>query len=203
MPQVCQTSDLKHRLIELLRRKSLRIGRFKLTSGKTSDYYFDAKLTTLDPEGAYLSAKLVLDEIVRRGIRAKAIGGLTLGADPIVAAVAAISFAERKRYQPIQGFIARQEAKGHGTRQFIEGFRGEPGTPVIVIDDVCTTGASTLQAIRRAEEAGYTVAAVLCLVDREEGGADLLRDYSFFALLKASQLLDDPAIQKELSKVKQ
>ena len=126
----------RQRLLQLLREKSLKIGRFKLVSGMTSHYYFDSKLTTLDPEGGYLTARLLLEEIKSREIQAAAIGGLTLGADPIVSAVAALSFSERERFSPISAFIVRKESKKHGTRQFIEGFSADTGTPVIIIDDV-------------------------------------------------------------------
>jgi orotate phosphoribosyltransferase len=192
--------EQRQRLLEILREKSLKIGHFKLVSGMTSNYYFDSKFTTLDPEGAYLTAWLILDEIRRSGVEAEAIGGLTLGADPIVAAVAAVSHAE-KGFAALPGFIVRKEGKKHGTQRFIEGFDREEGTPVIIIDDVCTTGGSTLKAVNRAEEAGYQVALVLCLVDREQGGAEALRDYPFTPIFTAGQLLDDPAIQDQLSRL--
>ncbi len=195
-------SQPRERYLRLLREKSLQIGRFTLTSGRRSDYYFDAKLTTLDPEGAYWGAKLILEEIASRGIEAEAIGGLTLGADPIVAAVAAVSFAERDRYRPLPAFIARKEPKKHGTRRYIEGFQGKPGASVVVVDDVCTTGGSTLRAIEAARDAGYLVTAVFCLVDRGEGAADLLRGYPFYPLVTAGELLADPEIQRRLEEVR-
>jgi orotate phosphoribosyltransferase len=160
-----------------------------------SPYYFDSKPTTLDPEGAYLSALLILEEIKARNLRADAIGGLTLGADPIVSSVAALSYAHRDRFRPLCAYIVRKDAKGHGTQRFIEGFDGGSGSRVIVIDDVCTTGGSTLRAVRRSEDAGYEVVGVLCLVDREQGGAENLKDYPFFSLFTASELLDEPTIQ--------
>jgi len=189
---------MRQRLIELLREKSLRIGNFTLVSGQRSNYYFDAKPSTLDPEGAYLCSKLILEEIKRHRVEADAIGGLALGAAPIVSAVAAVSFAERERYRPLSAFIARKDVKAHGTQRRIEGFSGPPGTPVVVVDDVCTTGGSTLAAVQCAEEAGYQVLAIFCIVDREQGGKDLLAAYPFFALIRASELLDDPEIQKKL-----
>ena len=193
--------EIRDRLIELFRSKSLQVGRFNLTSGLTSSYYFDAKRTTLDPEGGYLCAKLILEEMKRHSIEAEAIGGLTLGADPVVAAVSAISFTEKHRYKPISAFIVRKEPKPHGTQAYIEGFSGASGSQVVVLDDVCTTGSSTRQAIQRVEEAGYRVVAVIALVDREQGGKENLGDYRFLPLLTASELLDDPKIQDQLAKL--
>jgi len=190
--------QMRNRLLQLLREKSLKIGQFKLVSGMTSHYYFDSKFTTLDPEGGYLTARLLLEEIKSRKIDAVAIGGLTLGADPIVSAVSALSFAEKERFDLISAFIVRKESKKHGTQQFIEGFTSQTGTPVVIIDDVCTTGGSTLRAIRRTEEAGFKVVAVLCLVDREQGAGEALTDYPFFPLFTATELLADPQIQSQL-----
>lgn len=185
--------EIKQRLAELFRKKSLQFGSFTLSSGKISNYYFDGKLTTLDPEGAYLSARLILEELKKNGIKADAIGGLTLGADPVVAAVAAISFAEKDRYQPLPAFIVRKEPKKHGTQRYIEGFNGAPGSKVVIIDDVCTTGDSACKAIERAEEAGYEIVAVVCLVDREQGARQNLQKYRFLSLLLASDLLREQA----------
>lgn len=195
--------EIKDRLLQLLRQHSLKIGHFTLTSGATSHYYFDSKLTTLHPEGAYLSALLVLEELKSQGIEADAIGGLTLGADPIVSAVAAVSFAQRDQYRPLPAFIVRKEPKKHGTQRYLEGFSGEPGSRVVIVDDVCTTGGSTLHAIRRAEEAGFQVVAVLCLIDREEGGREALRDYPFHPLLTSRELLDEPSIQAQIRRLEQ
>jgi orotate phosphoribosyltransferase len=189
---------IRQRLIELFKQKSLLIGRFTLVSGQTSNYYFDGKRTTLDPEGAYLSARLILEKIREDGIKADAIGGLTLGADPIVASVAAISFAERKRYRPLPAFIVRKDAKQHGTQRYTEGFSGPPGSQVVIVDDVCTTGESTMRAIERAEHVGYQVTAVLSLVDREQGGRERLKNYNFIPLISSRELLNDPKIQEAL-----
>ena len=191
-------AGLKQRLLQLLRTNSLQLGHFVLTSGKRSLYYFDSKFTTLHPEGAYLTARLILETIKREELSLDAIGGLTLGADPIVAAVAAVSHAERELYPPLSAFIVRKQPKGHGTKRQLEGYSPPPGAPVAIVDDVCTTGGSTLQAIEQAEQAGCCVKAVLCLVDREEGGSEALRDYRFLPLIQASELLDQPAIQARL-----
>lgn len=191
----------RRRLLEILRSKSLKLGCFKLVSGKTSNYYFDSKLTTLDPEGSYLTARLILHEIQTRGIQADAIGGLTLGADPIVCSIATTSFFQRSSFPPIPAFIVRKEAKQHGTEQFIEGLEPRAGMRVIIVDDVCTTGVSTLKAIKRSEEAGMEVIAVFCLVDRQQGGREALQAYPFVSLFTASELLDTLEIRERLSEL--
>ncbi|GAB4252533.1 MAG: orotate phosphoribosyltransferase [Acidobacteriota bacterium] len=193
----------RERLLAILREKSLKLGNFTLVSGQRSHYYFDSKFTTLDPEGAYLTARLVLAEIRKQGIDVEAIGGLTLGADPIVSAAAAVSYACRDQFRPLRAFIVRKEPKKHGTQRYIEGLEPAPGMPVAIIDDVCTTGGSTLKAIRGAEEAGMRVAAVLCLVDREQGGREALSAYPFYPLFTARELLDDPVIQERLRELEQ
>ena len=182
-------SEILQELREIIQKKSLRVGDFTLTSGKKSSYYLDCRTTTLDPRGALLIAKLILEGIRREKIQADAIGGMTMGADPIAAAVAVVSGLEG---QPIPAFIVRKEAKGHGTQKFIEGYDGRPGSRVIVVDDVCTTGDSILKAAEKAEQAGYQVAATFCVVDREEGGTEVIRrKYPFYALLTAKELLKD------------
>lgn len=188
----------RRRLLDILRKRSLKIGKFTLVSGLTSHYYFDSKPTTLDPEGGYLTALLILRKLKEKGITADSIGGLTLGADPIVSAVAAVSFAEKDQFPVLPAYIVRKEAKKHGTQKFIEGFDGGPGTRVVVVDDVCTTGGSTLKAINLSIDAGYDVVAVVALVDREQGGEEALKDYPFFSLFTATELLDDPVIQSQI-----
>src|SRR5262245_47480807 len=133
----------RERLAELLRTRSLMFGEFTLASGRRSRFYFDSKRTTLTAEGAYLAASEILRTIRERGIEADAIGGMTLGADPIVCPVAALSHVAGR---PLRAFIVRKEAKSHGTAREIEG-ELEPGSRVIVVDDVVTTGGSTLKAI--------------------------------------------------------
>jgi orotate phosphoribosyltransferase len=172
------------RLMELLRTHSLMFGDFTLASGKKSRFYFDSKKTTLRPEGAYLTAVEVLRVLREQGIEADAIGGLTLGADPIVCPVAALSHVEGP---PLRAFIVRKETKGHGTGRKIEGDL-EPGSRVVIVDDVVTTAGSTLKAIEAAEGAGHRVVAVLCVVDREEGGTDRLADWPFFPLFTRSEI---------------
>jgi orotate phosphoribosyltransferase len=181
----------KQALIRVLREHSLRVGEFVLASGKTSTYYLDCRVTTLHPEGALHTARLILDALEDRKIHVAAIGGLTLGADPIVAAVAAVSATLNR---PLPAFIVRRQAKDHGAKRLIEGWQGGPGDPVLIVDDVCTSGGSILEACDRAEEAGYRIAATMCVVDREEGGTETIRArYPFYPLLTARELLSFPA----------
>jgi orotate phosphoribosyltransferase len=150
----------KQQLLEILAAKSFRLGDFKLSSGGTSDYYIDCRTTTLDSRGARLTGQVFLDEIRAQGWKPEAIGGLTMGADPIVVAVAVVS-------GELSGFLVRKAEKQHGTGQRIEGFR-KKAAPVVIVDDVCTTGASTIQAIEAAREFGFEVIGVMCLVERKE-----------------------------------
>jgi orotate phosphoribosyltransferase len=147
-------------LLRLLAHKSFRLGEFKLSSGGTSDYYIDCRTTTLDAKGSRLTGEVFSDEIKQRGWKLQAIGGLTMGADPIVVAVSVVS-------GDLHGFLVRKAEKQHGTGQRIEGFR-EKGARVVIVDDVCTTGASTVQAIEAAREFGFDVVGAMCLVEREE-----------------------------------
>jgi orotate phosphoribosyltransferase len=147
-------------LLRLLASKSFRLGEFKLSSGGTSDYYIDCRTTTLDAKGSRLTGEVFLDEIRKREWKPQAIGGLTMGADPIVVAVSVVS-------GELHGFLVRKAEKQHGTGQRIEGFR-EKGARVVIVDDVCTTGASTVQAIEAAREFGFQVVGAMCLVEREE-----------------------------------
>jgi len=159
-------ANARAKLLKMLAEKSFRLGNFKLSSGGTSDYYIDCRLTTLDAAGAVATGEAVVEEIRERGWKADAIGGLTMGADPIVVATSVIS---NQQGLPINGFLVRKAEKTHGTGQRIEGFR-EKGAQVVVVDDVCTTGASTIQAIEAAREFGFEISGVLCLVEREEAG---------------------------------
>jgi orotate phosphoribosyltransferase len=150
----------RQELLRTLAFKSFRLGQFKLSSGGTSDYYIDCRTTTLDAKGAGLTGKVFLEEIQKQGWKPQAIGGLTMGADPIVVAVSVVS-------GELNGFLVRKADKQHGTGQRIEGFR-EKGARVVIVDDVCTTGASTIQAIEAAREFGFEVVGAMCLVEREE-----------------------------------
>jgi len=178
----------REQLKELLRRRSLVRGQFTLASGRSSNYYLDCRLTTLDPEGAVLTAYTILELLDEHGVKADAIGGLAIGADPIVTAVAAVSYLEKK---PLRAFIVRKDAKAHGRQKQIEGIADTEVSSVVIVDDVCTTGEATWQAIRAVEDAGLKVVAVLSLVDREEGGSERLREkYPYFRVFTAKELLE-------------
>ncbi len=153
-------STARQELLEMLAHKSFCLGEFQLSSGSTSDYYIDCRVTTLDARGAQLVGEVFLAEIREQGWEADAIGGLTMGADPIVVAVAVTS-------GTIHGFLVRKAEKQHGTGQRIEGFR-EKGAQVVIVDDVCTTGSSTVQAIEAAREYGFEVVGVMCLIERQD-----------------------------------
>ena len=150
----------REELLRLLATKSFRLGQFKLASGASSDYYIDCRTTTLDARGAQLTGQVFLEEIRSRGWNPEAIGGLTMGADPLAVSVAVVS-------GDINAFLVRKAEKQHGTGQRIEGFR-EKGTRVVIVDDVCTTGTSTIQAIEAAREFGFEIVGVMCLVERQE-----------------------------------
>ena len=162
------------------KRGAISYGDFKLSSGRTSSYYFDGRLLSLAPEGADALGKALVPILVDAGV--EAVGGPTLGADPIVTAVA---MASHQAGTPLPAFIVRKEAKGHGTAQLIEGPLPENAI-VAIVDDTCTTGGSLLHAIEAAEKAGCTVGLVLAVLDRKEGGSDSIKKkYRFEALLTA------------------
>jgi orotate phosphoribosyltransferase len=150
----------RQKLLSILAHKSFRLGEFKLSSGGTSDYYVDCRTTTLDAKGSRATGEVFLEEIQKRGWKPDAIGGLTMGADPIVVAVCVVS-------GELNGFLVRKAEKQHGTGQRIEGFC-EKGARVVIVDDVCTTGSSTIQAIEAAREFGFEVVGVMCLIERED-----------------------------------
>jgi orotate phosphoribosyltransferase len=170
----------KQALIALVRQKAVKFGQFTLASGKKATYYLDGKQVTLDAAGALLVAEGILD-LVGRGPRPQAIGGMSIGADPITAAVVTMSAV---RGTPLAGFMVRKESKGHGTNQYIEG-PVQPGDRVVIVEDVVTTGGSSFQAIERAEAFGLKVVQVLAIIDRMEGGAAAFaaRGYPFASLL--------------------
>src|SRR6202047_846811 len=147
-------------LLRILAHKSFYLGEFKLSSGATSDYYIDCRTTTLDAKGSRLTGEVFWGEIRKQEWKPQAIGGLTMGADPIGVAVSVVS-------GDLHGFLVRKAEKQHGTGQRIEGFR-EKGARVVIVDDVCTTGSSTVQAIEAAREYGFEVVGVMCLVERQD-----------------------------------
>ena len=175
----------RERLYELLKSQSFVFGDFTLTSGAKSSYYFDGKMVTLCPEGAYLAACLVTD--IAAQSEADAIGGPIIGADPIVGAVAAVSF---EKGSPIKAFMVRKEPKKHGKKKWIEGPLKE-GDKVIIIDDVITTGGSIIDAIKKVEEFGCRVVKVVALVDRLEGGRQNLEKdgYELESLFRADEFM--------------
>ena len=191
-------------LLSLLARTSFKLGQFKLSSGGTSDYYIDCRTTTLHAEGGRLTGEAILDLLNEKNIQAEAVGGLTMGADPIVSNVATAS-AWRAQSNPdaplIHGFLVRKAEKAHGTGRRIEGFCRK-GARVIIVDDVCTTGASTINAIEAAREAGMIVAAVVCIVEREEANGrpaveTAAQSAPFFSLFTAVQVRGEHVHQLE------
>lgn len=165
---------LKRRLVELLVERSVRRGRFTLASGRESDLYIDARLTTLHAEGSSIIASLILDRLKPE---VTGIGGPVTGADPIVGAVVCSSWS---RGRPIHGFMVRKEPKGHGLMQWLEGRGNLPnGATVCVVEDTVTTGGSLLRAIERVQEAGLQVVQVISIVDRQEGGAERIASGGF------------------------
>jgi len=169
-------------LVRIVKKLSYREGDFTLASGKKSRFYIDLKASTLHPDGAYWIGEAALDVMEREKLKVDAVGGLTLGADPIATA---ISLAARHRGKVLPAYIVRKEPKDHGTARYIEGVENIPaGAPVLVLEDVVTTGGSSLKAIVRLRESGFKPVAVLTVVDREEGGAAAIRKEGcdFFAL---------------------
>jgi orotate phosphoribosyltransferase len=182
--------DSRTALLDLIATLSFKLGDFTLASGQKSDYYIDCRTTTLHAEGGRLAGLVLYDVIRERIPAAVAVGGLTMGADPLVSNVASASAWALADYNEIvelstslalddedhgpapaliHGFLVRKAEKAHGTGRRVEGFL-HPGAQVVIVDDVCTTGGSTITAIEATREAGMVVAGVLCLVDREQGG---------------------------------
>ena len=187
------TSD-RDALLALIAKLSFRLGDFTLSSGAKSDYYIDCRTTTLDAEGGRLCGILMAEQIRQHAPHATAVGGLTMGADPLVSNIATASAYFRLAHPDallVHGFLVRKAMKTHGTGRQIEGYVRE-GAPVVVVDDVCTTGGSTITAIEAVRAAGMQVAAVLCLVDRQQGGREgitaVLAGAPFIALFTAADV---------------
>jgi len=164
--------ESKEKLARLLMALSYVKGEVTLTSGRKSDYYFDCKQTALHPEGGYLIGKLFLGML--KGSGARAVAGMTLGADPLVASVSVLSHLEG---HPLPALIIRKQSKGHGTNQFLEGLKNvAPGDEIALLEDVVTTGGTLVTSAERVRAAGFKVGAVLCVLDREEGGKEKLAE---------------------------
>jgi orotate phosphoribosyltransferase len=189
VPQALPVYD-RQALLQLVRDKALRFGNFTLASGKQASYYLDGKQVTLEAQGARLVAEGILD-LLGAELPA-AVGGMSIGADPITAAVVTMAGV---RNLPLRGFLVRKEPKGHGTGRYIEG-PVQAGERVVIVEDVVTTGGSSLLAIERAEEFGLAVAGVIAIIDRMEGGAAAFesRGYPFQSLLTIRDFgLEPPA----------
>jgi len=168
--------EMKKRLARLLIEKSYLEGDFTLTSGQKSDYYFDCKHTALHPEGSWLIGRFFLDMIRARG-DVQGVGGMTLGADPLISAVTVVSHIEG---YPLPGFIIRKQPKGHGTNQYLEGLNNfEPGMNVCLLEDVITTGGTLLKAVDRVREQSLNIVAIMGVLDREQGGRENIAKAGF------------------------
>ena len=160
-------TSLRQLLLDLFCQLAYVEGEFVLSSGQRSSYYINGKQVTLHPQGALAIGRLLLSHLL---LDTEAVAGLTLGADPIVSAVSIVSALENR---PIPALIIRKEAKGHGTRAYIEGPTLPAGAKVVVLEDVVTTGQSALKAVERLRSAEYQVEQVIALVDRQQGGSQL------------------------------
>jgi orotate phosphoribosyltransferase len=181
----------KPQLLALFRERALKFGDFTLASGRKGTYYLDGKQITLHSTGLHLVAHGLLDLL--QDVEFDAIGGMTIGADPIIGAVLAVA---ATRGRDLCGFLVRKEAKGHGTGKFVEG-PVKPGSKVVIIDDVVTTGGSSILAIERIKEFGCEVVQVVAIVDRMEGGAKNFADLKlpFTSLLQITDFgITPPAV---------
>jgi len=177
----------RERLLALLRERSLRRGDFVLASGARSDFYVDCRLTTMHAEGQALVGSLGLELLRARGLRPSAVGGLTMGADPVAYAIAHASW---RSGDPVHAFSVRKQAKGHGTGRRIEGCFSA-GAEVVVVEDVITSGGSALDACAAVRAEGGVVLAVLALLDRSSGGTEAIEDagYPVISLFQIGELL--------------
>jgi len=165
------------RLLSILKEKAYEKKEVILASGRPSNFYIDVKRVSLSAEGAFLIGKELFELVQEKFPSAKGVGGLTLGADPLVTSVAVASF-EAKR--PLDAFIVRKEAKGHGTGRLIEGGHALPkGTEIVILEDVVTSGGSGLEAAQKAQDHGWRVLGIAAVVDREEGGRENIEKAGF------------------------
>lgn len=179
-------------LMELVKSRSLRFGDFTLASGKKAKYYLDGKQVTLDSRGAVLVGEGLLDLLTQHGQLPKAVGGMAIGADPITAAIITVA---GLRNLSLAGVLVRKEAKGHGTNRYVEG-PVQPGDTVAIVEDVVTTGGSSLEAIKRVREFGLKVTCVAAIIDRMEGGAQAFAEQAipFFSLLTIRDFGIEPPV---------
>ncbi|MHB0936248.1 MAG: orotate phosphoribosyltransferase [Armatimonadota bacterium] len=177
-------ADDRARLLELIEELAVKRGHFILASGRESNYYLDGRMVALHPEGAYLIGKLLFAQMADLDVQA--VGGLTMGADPVASAVSIVSFLEGT---PINAFLVRKESKDHGTKKLVEGPLA-PGSRVVIVEDTVTTGQSPLKAVAAAEELGCTVVAVMVVIDREEGARECIEGagYRFMPLFTVKDL---------------
>lgn len=194
--------DDRSALLAILARLSFRLGDFTLASGAKSDYYIDCRTTTLDAEGGRLCGRVMAALAREHDIDAEAVGGLTMGADPLVSNIAtATAYArlENPNTALLQGFLVRKAQKTHGTGRQIEGYVRE-GARVVIVDDVCTTGGSTITAIEAAQASGMQITAVLCLVDRQQGGRERIEaavpDAPFLSVFTAQDVREEKLRQR-------
>lgn len=189
--------DYKSRLARILYEKSYLEGNFTLTSGRTSDYYFDCRQSSLNPEGAFLIGNIFYHML--RNLPAHAVAGMTMGADPLVTATSVVAF---QHGRSLPALIVRKQAKGHGTARTVEGLGNvTPGQQVLMLEDVVSTGGSVLKACERIVEAGLVVAGIFCILDREEGAAEAFdtAGYGMQSIFKRKELvaLGNPTVCKE------
>jgi orotate phosphoribosyltransferase len=189
LPDRSALSVKRERLLELLRNRAFQEREVVLSSGRTSNFYLDCKQVSLDAEGATLIGELFHAAIEEVAPQALAVGGLTLGADPLATATSVVSFLAGR---PRAAFLVRKEPKGHGTNQWLESTRLPDGAEVVVVEDVITTGAATLKAVERARLAGLRVVHALGLVDRLEGGREAVtREVPLTTLFTRRDFLPD------------
>ncbi|SHN63214.1 orotate phosphoribosyltransferase [Desulfovibrio litoralis] len=180
--------ELKKRLAKILIKKSYKEGDFTLSSGQKSNYYFDCRQSSLNAEGSWLIGKIF--NILLKDYSIKGVGGMTMGADPLVSATTVISHEMNKA---LDGLLVRKEAKGHGTKQFVEGLVNfSEGDQVAMLEDVITTGGSVLKACKRIEDVGLKIAVIAIILDREQGGREILEKegYKVISIFTRNELVE-------------
>ncbi|MBD1836002.1 orotate phosphoribosyltransferase [Cyanobacteria bacterium FACHB-472] len=192
LPATADLTTLRQYLLDLFCRLAYKEGDFVLSSGQRSSYYINGKQVTLHPEGALAIGRILLSLLP---MDTQAVAGLTLGADPIVTAVSVVSAYEKRS---LPALIIRKEAKGHGTKAYIEGPDLPAGAKVVVLEDVVTTGQSALKAVERLRDAGYSVDEVISLVDRQQGGTELYQSEG----LKFQAVFTIQDLQQQYSQIK-